>query len=154
MPLAVGTNAYVDREMADAYFADKLRSSGWQAASEDDRERALIAATAAVDRLGFNGSISRYDQPLAWPRLRMRDREDRSIASNVVPVAVTAATCEYALHLLAAPEAKPSSAITRKRVGDLEIQYRASTPDPIPPAVRELLAPFLSGSPHSARVIL
>lgn len=154
MPLTFEQNAYIERHAADTYFSDRLRSSGWHAASEQDRERALIAATAAVDRLGFTGSIARYDQPLAWPRLRMRDREGRSIPSNVVPDAVRAATCEYALHLLTAPETKPSPAVSRKRVGDLEVQYRAATRDPVPEPVRQLLSPFLAGSPHSVEIVL
>lgn len=149
MALTIGTNAYVSTADADAYLSFKLSSSGWQAATPERREKALVAATAALDRLGFSGSIARYDQPLAWPRLRMRDREGRSIPSNVVPQAVRDATCELASHLLSEPETKPASAIARKRVGNLEIQYRATLPDAVPPIVRQLLGPFLAGSPHS-----
>lgn len=153
MSLAIGTNAYISLPDADEILSFKLHSSGWKSASEQDREGALIEATAAIDRLGFNGSIARYDQPLAWPRLRMRDREGRSIAPNVIPQAVRTATCEMALHLLTAPEPKPSPAISRKRVGDLEIQYRAAVADTVPLSVRQLLAPFLAGSPYSVELI-
>ncbi|MFG5121798.1 DnaT-like ssDNA-binding protein [Methylorubrum sp. POS3] len=153
MPLTIGANAYISASDADAYLSFKLHSNGWKAASEQDRERALIEATAALDRLGFSGSIARYDQPLGWPRLRMRDREGRSIPSNIVPQTVRDATCELALHLLTAPEPKPSPTISRKRVGDLELQYRATVPDPVPPIVRQLLSPFLAGSPHSVELV-
>ncbi|MGW5841110.1 DnaT-like ssDNA-binding protein [Methylorubrum extorquens] len=153
MPLTIGTNTYVSLADADDILSFKLHSGGWKSTSEQDRERALIEATAAIDRLGFNGSIARYDQPLGWPRLRMRDREGRSIDPNVVPQVVRTATCEMALHLLTAPELKPSPAVSRKRVGDLEIQYRATLPDPVPLSVRQLLAPFLAGSPYSVELI-
>lgn len=148
MPLMIGANAYVSVADADAYLSFKLHAHGWQAATTERRTMALVAATAALDRLGFSGSIARYDQPLAWPRIRMRDREGRSIPSNVVPQAVQDATCELALHLLSEPETKPAPAISRKRVGDLEIQYRAAVSDAVPPIVRQLLDPFLSGSAH------
>lgn len=162
MPLIVGENTYVSLKEADAYLSRKQLSGGWirdldYALDLPEliafQEEILIEATAALDRLGFNGSIARYDQPLAWPRMRMRDREGRSIPSNVVPQAVRDATCELALHLLSKPEAKPASAVARKRVGDLEIQYRATLPDPVLPIVRQLLAPFLAGSPYSVELI-
>lgn len=156
MPLIVATNAYVTRDEADAYayFLTQLHSSGWIAANNDDRERALIAATAAVDRLGFNGMIASHEQRLAWPRIRMRDREGRTIASDIVPEAVKAATCEYALHLLTNPKAtEHTPAIAQKRVGDLELRYRATSPDPVPLPVRQLLAPFLRVTAHSAEMV-
>lgn len=155
MPVTIGTNAYLGQSEADAYFASRLHSTGWTAATADDRGLALIAGTAAVDRLGFSGMIAGYDQRLAWPRIRMRDREGRVIAADAVPDAVKAATCEYALHLLTTPEAaKPAPAVSEKRVGDLQISYRATSPDTVPVMVRKLLSPFLSGTPHSVGVIL
>ena len=154
MPLITATNAYLDRDEADAYFSHHLHSSGWNAASSEDRDSSLIAASAAVDRLGFTGMVASYEQRLAWPRIRMRDREGRSISSDAVPQAVKEATCEFALHLLTTPEAtKPAPSISQKRVGDLQISYRATSSDPIPLMVRQLLAPFLSGTPHSVELI-
>ncbi|MHC2021487.1 DnaT-like ssDNA-binding protein [Methylobacterium sp. CM6247] len=155
MPLIIGTNAYVALDEADAYFSECLNSSGWEAASSQHRVNALLAATASLDRLGFNGMIASREQRLAWPRIRVRDREGRIPSPDAVPDAVKAATCEFALHLLTKPSAtEPAPAVSQKRVGDLQISYRAASPDPVPFAVRQHLAPFLSDSAHSLEVVL
>jgi len=40
---------------ATAYFAQRLHETAWSSASDDDREKALIAATQIIDGLNFKG---------------------------------------------------------------------------------------------------
>ena len=163
MPLNIGENSYIDQTGADAYFADKL-PRGWVSAAdliEDENgslaltkrvSAALIAATAAVDQLGFVGTITRRDQALAWPRMGIRDREGRPVPSDAVPDAVRAAACEFALHLLETP-GTPTPALVRQRIGESEAEFRATVPDLVPPRVRELLGPWFRHSLHSAEIV-
>ncbi|WP_207456066.1 DnaT-like ssDNA-binding protein [Azospirillum sp. SYSU D00513] len=150
--LTVGTNAYLDAATADAYFADQLRADGWTKASAEDRDRALIMATAALDRLSFAGMIVKTEQRLAWPRANVRDGERRSLPANIVPDAIRRAVCEWALTLLtAAPSSGP--AISSRSVGDLRVDYRPTTADGVPPTVRAILSPFLRSGGHDADLI-
>lgn len=150
--LSVGTNAYLDAVAADLYFADRLHVTSWTKASADERDRALMTATAALDRLDFAGMIATTEQRLAWPRDRVRDREGRALPTDRVPVLIEQAVAEWALHLLATP---PSTgpAIRSKMVGDLRVDYAASTPDAVPPSVRALLAPVLRSGAHDVDLI-
>jgi len=54
--MAVDPNLYY-RTIAEAddYFADQLFASDWTNASDDDKGKALLAATRAVDQLRFSG---------------------------------------------------------------------------------------------------
>lgn len=151
MSLIVGINSYIGLETANGYFNGRLNSAAWTKASEPDRERALLAATVVVDRLSFTGAIVTTDQPLAWPRRDVRDREGRPVSVAIVPEAVTYATCEWAIHFLA--NSTPPAAVRSKRVGDLQIDYRATAADTVPPAVRAFLAPFLTGASHSVELM-
>lgn len=154
MTLIVGTNAYISRADADAYFAGRLHSTAWTGTSEANRDAALRMATKAIDRLAFGGRRALDTQALAWPRVWVRDGEGRILPAGEVPGAVREACCEWALHMLQHdPAARPAD-IARRKVGDLEVEYRPGARDRLPPTVRELLAPFLRGDAHSAPMVL
>jgi hypothetical protein len=150
--VTVGVNSYVTLEELETYLNDRLHFDVRLQATNDDYCKALKAGTAALDRLGFTGMVTSYEQRLAWPRCRVRDREGRLLDSNIVPDVVKHAAIEFALHLLhrLPPSAAP---ISRKKVADLEIEYRATVTDPVPPIVRDMLAPFLTGTGHSAELV-
>lgn len=152
MPLITGQNAYLDTVAADLHFADRLHVAAWTKASAEDRDRALMMATAALDRLDFRGYVAAIDQRLAWPRDRVCDREGRALPTDRVPVLIEQACAEWALHLLATP---PSTgpAIRSKTVGDLRVDYAASTLDAVPSSVRALLAPVLRSGGHDVDLI-
>lgn len=140
-PVSVGTNAYLSVADAAVYFGNRLHADAWLKATNADRAKAIISATAAVDRLSFVGTISRPDQRLAWPRANVRDQEGRPVPSDTIPDAVRRATCEWALALLS--PAKTSAPVILHQVGDLKFEFAASIPDSVPPTVRAILAPFL-----------
>lgn len=53
---------------ATAYFADRLHETAWSASSNEDRRRALIAATRIIDTMGYKGTkASVYAAVLANP---------------------------------------------------------------------------------------
>jgi len=105
-------NSYIDLTDADAYFADTLREERWEGYTADDREKALIQATAMIEaqggeRLSVNSPRRRrfvgspYDvdiQSLHFPRTIDVSNDDG--VTLLVPVGVRSAVCEQAWFLL------------------------------------------------------
>ena len=109
-------NSYAEVADCDAYHDGHLYASTWTAATADKKAAALVMATRLIDsQYQFNG-FKVYDaQGLQWPRISCPDpdvnvvevigllwRPDSCVASNVVPKAITNATCEMARELLVA----------------------------------------------------
>lgn len=122
MTLVVGTNTYISLADANSYFAARLQSDAWEAASTHDREVALQQATRGIERLepaGWFGvpvnTPGTAAQPLQWPRYNVPNRraggseirEDylpidagTVYDSATIPTPLEEATCEEALELL------------------------------------------------------
>jgi hypothetical protein len=103
-------NSYVTRANASTYLDARLNVTVWTAASDEDKDRALISATRALDGAPWIGFRASDTQALAWPRTyalkpdRPYDTgsDDIYFATTTVPQAVQDATCELALELLRA----------------------------------------------------
>lgn len=67
-PGAPNANSYLDLVEAQNLIDYRLSSGSWSERSDDDRARALILATRAIDRHRFDGLPLRPGQALAWPR--------------------------------------------------------------------------------------
>ncbi len=81
---------YISVSDADVYFSGRLDHDIWDAASPDDKLRALITATRLIDRLNFSGDKSVSTQDLEFPRGTDTD----------YPKSIKIATCESAFCLL------------------------------------------------------
>jgi len=142
-------NSYATPAWAGAYFADKLESERWVAFPEEDRARALIAATARVEEESPFWDVP-YDtwtpQALYFPR--RCDRDPSGVL--VVPDRVKIACAELALHLLqqrAAPElvdrlALQAQGVETVQVGEVQERFRGEGTD-LPLKVQRLLSPFI-----------
>lgn len=110
--LTVGTNTYLTVADASTYFDERLRSDAWSAATDDDKARSLIMATAAIDSLRLRGRKIATEQALAFPRavpgrltVYAYLQPWPMLSTNWyvqqgVPATVCAAVCEEALALL------------------------------------------------------
>jgi hypothetical protein len=101
----VDANAYADVADGDAYHAGHLYASAWTAATQENKEKALVMATRLIDgQVQFDGVKLSAAQGLQWPRAECHDPDagDGMVASDVVPKAVIEATCEMARELLVA----------------------------------------------------
>lgn len=97
---------------ADAYFREQLYASDWVNASNEDRDKALLAATRAIDALRFKGvKKAVYDVLDADPeatdaeiqaaydsQVHQFPRDDQD--ADTVPDQVFYAVCEEAISLL------------------------------------------------------
>ena len=98
-------NAYANAADGDAYHEGHLYASAWTAATTASKEAALVFATRLIDsQFQFGGAKGKSTQALQWPRDDCLDPDAAgdSVASEVVPKPVVAATCEMARELLIA----------------------------------------------------
>lgn len=111
--------SYATIEQAEAYFAARLHSEAWRAATEEERDIALVQAS----RL--------FNLYLVW-----REPVDDP------PEALVAATCEMALYLLQEdPLAKdPMEGLKRVKLGELELEKDTSRRRIFPAHILAMLA--------------
>ncbi|MGO4722991.1 MULTISPECIES: DnaT-like ssDNA-binding protein [unclassified Inquilinus] len=148
MGVVVGVNSYVTVAEGDTYFADRLNSSEWTAATSDDKGKALVMAARQIDRLSFTGALTSASQAMSWPRIGASDREGRPISSTVVPQDVKDAQAETALAFLRGDMSDGGDrGIQRVKAGSVEVEYDSTAPvRTIPDIASSMLAPFLAAS--------
>lgn len=107
---------YVTVDEGDEYFRWSLNSAAWDDASNDDKSKAIVTATRAIDRLNFSG-LRTSD----WTRFRCIGAETGLVTtldpgsdspppgqplefprngSQTIPQDIKNATCEIAIALL------------------------------------------------------
>lgn len=151
--LALGEDTYITLDDAQAYFAQRLHADAWTAATDADREKALRTATTLLDLNDFKGQRTARSQPLAWPRRYIVGPDGCIEPADLLPAAIKSATCEMAIHVLRRDPAQANPTVTRRAVGDLQVDYAASQPDLLPTLVRRLLSPYLLDGANIARLI-
>lgn len=157
MALVVGTNTYLSRADADAYFSQRLHAGNWEGAADADKDKALYMAAAILDRQSYSGAVTSADQAMAWPRAGVVDREGRAIASDSVPEAVKDAQAELAKVLLTddLTEDDGSRGIRRLKAGPVDIEYEGRAPTrTLPDIVTALLADLLSPDQAETSMLL
>ena len=99
-------NAYASTLDGDAYYDGHLYAAAWTAATNANKEKALVMATRLIDsQYQFGGTRTKSAQALQWPREDCRDPDadgwnGGTVASNAVPKSVVDATCEMARELI------------------------------------------------------
>lgn len=125
-------NTYISESDADTYHSDR-GNSAWAAATTAAKQAALITATQYLDgryRGRWTGRRTLLAQALAWPRYNAYDA-DGFVLSAVVPTQVARATAEAALYALSndlTPELDRGGAVSREKVGPIEISYQDAAP--------------------------
>lgn len=92
-------NSYVSLADANTYFTDYGEPAEWTAASDSEKQVALVKGTQYLDShyRWVSGEIGSSTQALAWPRDGAYDRHGRYIESTIVPEQVKQAACEAAV---------------------------------------------------------
>ncbi len=95
-------NSYISLADAETYFTNRGVPASWTAATNAEKEAALVSATQYLDANyeWATGDIGSDTQALGWPRSGAYDRFGRSIESTVVPPRVEDACCEAAVRAL------------------------------------------------------
>lgn len=124
-------NSYVTLAEATSFFEEAALSTAWDAASTDEKNRALISATRRLDQQDFRGApvnpltgtAESGTQALQWPR------SGTGYLTTVIPEPIKRATLKLAYSLLADPSFLQESGLEnfdRAKVGPLEVDIRHS----------------------------
>ena len=120
-------NVYASRETAETYALGTFGNAEWEAASNNQKERALISATRQFEAVKWCGSKTSASQALAWPRTGLTDREGNTLASDTIPEAVINGNIELAFSIVsetfAANQATAAGNIKRLKADEAEIEY-------------------------------
>ena len=124
-------NSYVTLAEADTYFETTPESSTWDNKTDDQKNRALIAATRWIDSLIFEGDRCDENQALKWPRNNYHvDRVE--LTCSAIPNNI-----KYAQYELARALANDTDAITgttgkdgnfeEVKLGDIQVKYNTAS---------------------------
>lgn len=157
-PGASNANSLASVAEGDAFFADRLYGTAWNAAvalpDADARARAVITGTDILMRLRYVGWQTTTTQALMFPRDGVYDALERWVPNDTVPVGMKRALFLLAEALLKSPTANPLNPGAVEGIAALSIGQGAvsltfrdgeSKPtgfDQYPDVLREL-APFL-----------
>lgn len=155
-------NSYLTRAEANTYFASRLRTDTWDAATDDEKDKALQMATQLLDAsLAWHGQAVTETQALAWPRYSAYGRNGYVLSWTAIPVEVQQATAELAQKLLDEDRTADSDAeadgLKRLKAGPVELEFRDDARSkPIPDFVYALvrhLAALINASFGSAKLV-
>lgn len=126
---AVDANSYVTLAEAETYMTTRLHITTWTAATNTQKESALIWATRLVDRtLRFNGAKASDTQALVWPRTGLVDESGVDVSSSSVPQIIKDLQVEMSLLLLSADRTAESQAgaagLTSLRAGPVTLAFK------------------------------
>lgn len=154
-------NTYVALAPADEYFEGVPLSTAWDGATDDQKNRALVAATARIDQEEFpgepvnpiTGTSSGTTQALQFPRRGVLDRNGNEYDATVIPGPITRGTLKLAYIFLDDPSFLAATGLEgfeRMKVGPIEMvprHYRAAGDLPSDVA-RELVGVVGGGLAH------
>lgn len=153
------SNSFATLAEAEAYMVGRLNGSLWDAATDDNKNRALVEATRELNALAWEGDRVDTTQALAWPRQWAVNPDDPSLDYydlTEIPDRVKWATEELAFQFIKAGTTDVAALdsadnVIRKKVDVLETEYsepyaRARGLDRYP-RVMNWVRPLLSGNP-------
>lgn len=133
-PGAADANSYCSLSDANSYNATRLGGASWAAATEPNREAALMLATRLLDAMpqAWTGAAVDAVQALRWPRIGMLSRNGFAIATDAIPAELRDATAEFARRLIAADSTGNNDVInqfiTGVKAGSVQVSF--GTPSP------------------------
>ena len=128
---SASANSYVTLAEANTYFETVPDSSTWTNKTDDQKNRALIAATRWIDTFVFYGDRCDNGQALKFPRNNYKV-DDVELACTAIPNDI-----KYAQYELARALANDTGAITgvsgkdgnfsEVKLGDLQVKYNTES---------------------------
>ena len=142
-------NSYATVAEADSYHQAHVSPATWDAATSDEKCKALQMATRLLDqRFEWKGVAAGNTQALLWPRVGVVGPKGYLLANDTIPDALKNATAEQA-RLLLDEDRTVDSEVTTKGIsrlvaGPIELEFSgaAASSRPIPDSVAGFLVPF------------
>jgi hypothetical protein len=155
---SASANSYGTLAEAETYMEGRTGTVTWDAATDDQKNRALVEATNRLDQLDFFGGVTASDQRLKWPRVGVYDADGRSWDQDVVPRPVKNAQVELALALVNGDLEHKDTGLEgfdSVRVGPLSVDINhGREPGALPRAVRRwLVGLMVSAGQLNVRVV-
>lgn len=143
----LSANSYVTLAEANAYFALRPRSTVWEDADSEDKQKALLQAARILDtRVAWKGTIVNYEQLMAWPRHNVRDytaNDGSMLRFDRIPRWLKEAQYEQAFDILNRDTIAESESdgIASLSVGPISISYESggAMEFTLPRPVRDLI---------------
>ena len=147
-------NSYVTLAETESYLEGRLSVTTWDAASDDNKNRAIRMATDELDKSQFVGTRTTEDQRLQWPRYETYDHDGWIYDSDVIPRPVKEAAFELALALTDGTFSVIPDSLAQfenVKVGSLDVTPRGNyKPTKWPDNVRGLIAHLLENTSEFA----
>lgn len=151
-------NSYCTLAVSETYMAERTVSTTWDAATGDEKNRALITATRRLDQEKFEGEKVATGQALKWPRYWATDDNGDELATNAIPTIIVHATIEMALRLIN-DDATDTLADTgleefkSAKIGPMEVErWPSFKAGQLPANVKRLLRPVIVTPGMSVRM--
>ncbi len=131
-------NSYASVANGNDYHDKHLYSTVWTAASEDEKQEALMMATRLLDDyFAWEGAKITDTQALDWPRFDVFDKDGFQIQSSPLPTALLDGTSEFARTLLAADRTAETDdrGFSRIKAGTVEVVINPGDRKPVVPSV-------------------
>ena len=128
---SASANSYVTLAEANSYFETVPDSSTWTNKTDDQKNRALIAATRWIDSFVFFGDRCDQNQALKFPRNNYQV-DDVELACTTIPNNIKYAQYELARALANDTDAMTGNVGTNRNIaeaklGDLEVKYNLAS---------------------------
>lgn len=123
-------NTYITLADAETYFEGRANKASWTAASDADKNIALVHSTRLLDAMFMWAMNPTTDtQALQWPRNGILDTNRlRVIPDTEIPDEVKWATCEWAMGLIAgdltADSGVAAQSLTALKAGPVELKFQ------------------------------
>lgn len=127
------SNSYASVAEADDYLSIKPNDAAWVALNSSVKQEYLMWASRLLDqRTSWRGWKQVDESAMRWPRYGATDRDGLTVANDIVPNPVKAATIEIAFHLLSqsvdpSTPISTSGEIKRVKADVVEIEYFEGT---------------------------
>lgn len=138
--ITVGTNSYISLADANTYFNARLYCDAWTTSTDDNKSKALLMATAKIDRQRLKGEKVDDSQTLQFPREIFVGRNymdayrgEGWYTEDAISQDVKNATCEEALKILqngASANQRlelQQQGVKRFKLGNLEEEYNGTS---------------------------
>jgi hypothetical protein len=142
------SNTYTTLAEADSYIEGRLYNTAWDAATDDNKNRALVWATALLDQhFDWEGVIYSDTQALRFPRGFIEKPDGYYWDSNIIPDLLKDATVEMAYVLLQSDKwSQPGLlglGLTKAKVGSLAVEISEDMATELfPQNIRVMLEPL------------
>ena len=136
------SDSFITVAEADAYYANHLYATTWDAGTTANKEKALKMATRILDeKCAWSGTRATSTQALGWGRSDVV-YDGITVSSTEMPIQISNATAEFAGHLLASDLTvnAEGKGLNSLKVGDISLDFdKSDTAGVMPDIVQEML---------------